>query len=87
MDFYLKNACAEVWADSLSDIPGRERDPEFFIVNLLVRIHYIIVMIQWTGLEPWGSEFPSFHAARKIGHVVAKGARVEGKISLRLWLQ
>jgi len=26
---------------------------EFFIDNLLVRIHFIIVMIRWTGLAPW----------------------------------
>ena len=26
---------------------------EFFIDNLLVRIHIIIVMIRWTGLAPW----------------------------------
>ena len=25
----------------------------FFIDNLLVRIHFIIVMIRWTGLAPW----------------------------------
>ena len=31
---------------------------EFFIDNLLVRIHYIIVMIRWTGLAPWEFEFP-----------------------------
>ena len=30
---------------------GRER--EFFIDNLLARIHFIIVMIRWTGLAPW----------------------------------
>jgi len=30
---------------------GRER--EFFIEILLVRIHFIIVMIRWTGLAPW----------------------------------
>ena len=29
---------------------------EFFIDNLLVRIHFIIVMIRWTGLEPWEFE-------------------------------
>jgi hypothetical protein len=34
----------------------RERD--FFIANLLVRIHYTIVMIRWTGLAPWEFEFP-----------------------------
>ena len=32
---------------------------EFFIDNLLVRIHFIIVMIRWTGLAPWEEfEFP-----------------------------
>jgi len=30
---------------------------EFFIVNLLVRIHFIIVMIRWTGLAPWEFEW------------------------------
>jgi len=33
-----------------------ERD--FFIDNLVVRIHSINVMIRWTGLAPWGFEFP-----------------------------
>ena len=31
---------------------------EFFIDNLLVRIHFIIVMIRWTGLAPWEFPFP-----------------------------
>ena len=31
---------------------------EFFIDNLLVRIHVIIVMIWWTGLAPEEFEFP-----------------------------
>jgi len=35
--------------------PSAER--EFFIDNLLVRIHMIIVMIRWTGLAPWEFEF------------------------------
>ena len=35
-----------------------EVEREFFIDNLLVRIHFIIVMIQWTGLAPWEFEFP-----------------------------
>ena len=26
---------------------------EFVIDNLLVRIHFIIEMIKWTGLAPW----------------------------------
>jgi len=35
---------------------GTER--EFFIDNLLVRIHLIIEMIWWTGLATWEFEFP-----------------------------
>ena len=31
---------------------------EFFIDNLLVRVHFIIVMIRWTGLAPWKFELP-----------------------------
>jgi len=31
---------------------------EFFIDNLLVRIHFIVVMIRWTDLAPWQFEFP-----------------------------
>ena len=31
---------------------------DFFIDNLLVRIHFIIDMIWWTGLAPWEFEFP-----------------------------
>ena len=31
---------------------------EFFIDNLLFQIHFIIVMIKWNGLAPWGFEFP-----------------------------
>jgi len=31
---------------------------EFFIDNLLVRIHFVIVTIRWTGLAPWEFEFP-----------------------------
>ena len=30
---------------------------EFFIDNLLVRIHFIILMIRWTGLAPWEFAF------------------------------
>ena len=31
---------------------------EFFIDNLLVRVHFTIVMIRWIGLAPWEFEFP-----------------------------
>ena len=33
-------------------------EKEFFIDTLLVRVHYTIVMIRWTGLAPWEFEFP-----------------------------
>ena len=36
--------------------PPKER--EFFIDNLLVRIHFIVEMIRWTGLAPRAFEFP-----------------------------
>jgi len=26
---------------------------EFLLDNLLVRLHFIIMMIKWTGLAPW----------------------------------
>jgi len=40
-------------------VQGRERrGREFFVDNLLVRIHFIIEMIWWTGLAPWKFEFP-----------------------------
>jgi len=35
-----------------------QRQREFFIDNLLVRTHCIILMIRWTGLAPWEFEFP-----------------------------
>jgi len=38
-------------------LPGPP-EREFFIDNLLVRIHFILVMIWWTGLAPWEFEFP-----------------------------
>ena len=32
---------------------------DFFVDTLLVRIHFIIVMVRWTGLAPWEFDFPS----------------------------
>jgi len=40
--------------DEVGGEDGRQGvEREFFSDNLLVRIHYIIVMIRWTGLAPW----------------------------------
>ena len=41
-------------------MPKGANEREFFIDNLLVRIHFIIEMIRWTGLAPWEFKFP-FH--------------------------
>jgi len=53
---------SEVPLKSPLPLPPREtfagEKREFFIDNLLVQIHVIIVMIRWTGLAPWEFEFP-----------------------------
>ena len=50
-----KAGCGGSWPVSRNLLSSRT--PEFFIDNLLVRIHLIIVMIRWTGLAPWEFEF------------------------------
>jgi len=42
--------------------PPRER--EFFIDNLLVRIHFIMLMIRWTGLAPCFFRYSTCNAAK-----------------------
>ena len=37
---------------------GTAPERNFFMDNLLVRIHFVIETIWWTGLAPWESEFP-----------------------------
>jgi len=53
---------------------------EFFIENLLVRIHFIIEMIRWTGLAPWEFEFPfpGSLASTVLCPVSFVGFRVQG---------
>ena len=53
--------------------------PEFFIDDLLVQIHFIIVMIRWTGLAPWEFEFP-FPGSR-ISTVLGKGRTLSSAAS------
>ena len=43
--------------------PPPHGEREFVIDNLLVRIHFIIVIIRWTGLAPW--ELSSGHTFSK----------------------
>ena len=50
------------------------RDRELFIDNLLVRIHFIIAMVRWTGLAPWEFEFPfpGSHTSTFLGRKISK---------------
>jgi len=55
---------------------------EFFVDNLLVRIHFMIDMICWTGFAPWEFEFPlpgslisSFLVCSKLDGVLGAGRR------------
>ena len=43
---------------TLGSMSAYAPEGEFFSDNLLVRIHFIILMIGWTGLAPWEFEFP-----------------------------
>jgi len=45
----------DAWDDEEGSLENSAPAPEreFFIDNLLARIHFIIVMIRWTGLAPW----------------------------------
>ena len=54
--------CVDPHPQTLNPAPGDSKnlgnwEREFLTDNLLVRIHFIIVMIRWTGLAPWEFEF------------------------------
>ena len=42
----------------MAGVRFKDTEREFFIDNLLARIHSSIVMIRWTGLAPLEFEFP-----------------------------
>ena len=65
---------ALVTAQTLSTPRARE----FYIDNLLVRIHCIIAMIRWTGLAPWEFEFPFPGDGLEITRRRRSGFRVAG---------
>ena len=53
----------------------RYREREFFIDNLLVRNHFIIEVVWWTGLAPWECKFPFpgslmwLHSTPQVAHI------------------
>ena len=54
---------------------------EFFIDNLLVRVHFIIIMIRWTGLAPQVFELP-FPGSRMSTFI--SPTKVKAKLHTRL---
>ena len=48
---------------------SHDREREFFMENPLVRIHFIIAMLWWTGLAPWdfAFTFPGSLASTLLG--------------------
>ena len=53
---YICNELARISGEGLDQqtCPAApDRQKELVIDNLLVRIHFVIVMIEWTGLAPW----------------------------------
>jgi len=56
-------------SSTFSHSPRSFLEREFFVDNLLVRNHVIIVMIRWTGIAPWEFEFP-FPGSRTSTFVV-----------------
>ena len=66
---------------------GGER--EFFVDNLLVRIHFIIVMIRWTGLAPWEikprlrggrtHQITTFHGKNTPNHDVSREGHTKSR--------
>ena len=59
---------------------GRVRERELYIDNLLVRIHFIIVMIRWTGLAPGELKFP--FPGSLTCTFLAKGVELFGTVPL-----
>ena len=65
------------WRDALQGLePFQSLEREFFIDNLLVRTHFIIVMIRWTGLAPWKLDFP-FSGSLTSTFLVAGGEHLK----------
>jgi len=59
----VKQACLAKYG-GMEEVPLQR---EFFIANLLVRVHFIVVMIRWTGLAPPASEAGVSHQVRRHG--------------------
>jgi hypothetical protein len=56
MQNFERNRAQDEVASALLSLRFTERD--FFIDNLLVQIHFTIVMIWWTGFATWEFEIP-----------------------------
>jgi len=63
-------------------IQGWCKEREFFIDNLLVRIHFIIVMIKWTGLAPWEFEWGWCTSIRSPSRMLVMPANASSALPL-----
>ena len=64
------------FAEYLFDLAGTGVKGEFFTDNLLAQIHFIIEMIWFTSLAPWGVEFP--FSGSLISTLLQIGISVQG---------
>ena len=64
---------------SRNRFPALPGEREFIVDNLLVRIHFTIVMIWWTGLAPWEFEhlFSGSHTPIYLPRTVKDSGLVE----------
>ena len=73
------------WVKALRREYPHPRVREFFIDNLLVRIHSIVGMIRWTSLAPWEFEFLFPGSLTSTFLPLHPGARLP-VVGVRVWV-
>ena len=78
---------ADFGGDQTSEVHRAESklkvEREMFIDNLLVRIHFIIVVMRWTGPAPWELEF-TFPGSLAFTFLVLLNSNIRGKSILKV---
>ena len=93
INYYYDSVSKLLWSPSrlitqnLTGLPwlaGGPAERDFLMDNLLVRIHFIIVIIRWIGLAPWEFEFPfrGSLASTFLGRPVPGPVLVDARIAL-----
>ena len=65
----------------------RKLTPGARVANLLVRIHFSIVMVRWTGLAPWEFEFLFAGSLTSTGPALLQPARQTGEDRFTLYIK